>query len=103
MLIVDRDGAIVHATMPTDEAVGLAGPTLQLLQRARSISAVRADDELRLLCVRTRKHEMLMSCEADGAYAICVLQDAAAARDAPSLAVANAARTMQRAGVGEAF
>ena len=74
VLIVDREGRIVRATMPLEEAAVLSGPALSLLSRARE--AVRKDDdELRMLCVRTRKHEMLLCSEADGAFAVCVIQD----------------------------
>ena len=78
VLIVDRDGLIVHSTMPIEEAARLAGPTLQLLQRARAVAAVMPDDELRMLCVRTRKYELLLCSEADGAFAICTIQDVSA-------------------------
>ena len=73
VLIVDRDGLIVHATMPPQEAAQLTGPALQLLQRARS--ACDEDDELEMLCVRTRKYEMLLCSEMKGAFAVCVVQD----------------------------
>ena len=69
VLIVDRDGLIVHATMPPQEAAQLTGPALQLLQRARS--ACDEDDELEMLCVRTRKYEMLLCSEMKGAFAVC--------------------------------
>lgn len=75
ILITDRDGLIVRATMPLEEAAEYAGPTLQLLQRARDCASLRTDDEFQMLCVRTRKHEMLLCSEAQGAFAICVLQE----------------------------
>lgn len=78
VLIIDRDGLIVHATMPPEEAAQLSGPVLSLLQRARSIAAVTpdtADEDFRMLCVRTRKYDMLLCSEQAGAFAICVLQD----------------------------
>ena len=77
VLIVDAEGRIVHATMPMEEAAKLAGPTLQLLQRASTCAAATPDDELRMLCVRTRKYELLLCSEAQGAFAVCVLQDIA--------------------------
>ena len=102
VMIVDRDGLIVHATMPLDEAARLAGPTLTLLQRAKGCAALANGDELQMLCVRTRKYELLLCSEADGAFAICVLQDpspekAADATDAP---ITSAARSVLRASVG---
>ena len=103
MLIVDRDGAIVHATIPSDEAARLAGPTLQLLSRARDVVDLGESDELQMLCVRTRKHEMLFCSEADAAFAICVIQDTAPVDGAPSLVFSKAARSVLRAGVGEVF
>lgn len=78
VLIVDRDGLIVRATMPMEEAAQLSGPTLSLLSRARDTvkkAEADGDDELRMLCVRTRKHELLLCSEADGAFAVCVVQD----------------------------
>lgn len=75
VLIIDRDGLIVHATMPMDEAAQLTGPVLSMLNRARAVAALRADDEFQMLCVRTRKHELLLCSEADGAFAVCVVQD----------------------------
>ena len=74
VLILDRDGLIVHATMPPQEAAQLTGPALQLLQRARS-SLTDDGDELEMLCVRTRKYEMLLCSEMKGAFAVCVVQD----------------------------
>ena len=49
-----------------------------LLSRARDTvkkAEADGDDELRMLCVRTRKHELLLCSEADGAFAVCVVQD----------------------------
>ena len=104
VLIVDAEGRIVHATMPMEEAAKLAGPTLQLLQRARSCAALTADDELRMLCVRTRKYELLLCSEAEGAYAVCVLQDihpvVGEAAGAPSSEPTPAARSVLRAAAG---
>ena len=75
VLIVDSEGRIVHATMPAEEAAQLTGPTLQMLSRARAAVGSTPDDELSMLCVRTRKYEMLLCSEANGEYAVCVLQD----------------------------
>ena len=74
VMIIDADGKIVHATMPPEEAAQLTGPTMQMLQRARA-TCKNLDDELQMLCVRTRKYEMLLCAEADAKFAICVLQD----------------------------
>ena len=75
VLIVDSEGRIVHATMPAEEAAQLTGPTLQMLSRARAAVGATPGDELSMLCVRTRKYEMLLCSEAAGEYAVCVLQD----------------------------
>jgi len=99
VLIIDRDGMIVHATMPAEEAAQLTGPTLQMLQRARAAVAHTPGDELSMLCVRTRKYEMLLCSEANVAFAVCVLQDpqpdtaveAATSGAARSMRVASAA------------
>jgi predicted regulator of Ras-like GTPase activity (Roadblock/LC7/MglB family) len=74
VLIIDMDGKIVHATMPPEEAAQLTGPTLQMLQRART-ACKNLEDELQMLCVRTRKYEMLLCAEGAGKFAMCVLQD----------------------------
>lgn len=83
VLIMDRDGLIVHATMPMEEAAQLTGPTLALLSRARECAKLRPDDEFTMLTVRTRKHEMLFCSEANGAFAICVIQDPTPVQDQP--------------------
>ena len=102
VLIVDKDGLIVRATMPLEEAAKLAGPTLSLLQRAKSCAAVHEGDELQMLCVRTRKYELLMCLEASGAFAICVLQDPSPEKvtDATDAPVTSAARSVLRAAAG---
>ena len=102
VLIVDRDGLIVHATMPLEEAARLAGPTLQLLQRARSCVTLLPTDELRMLCVRTRKYELLLCSEADGAFAICCIQDPAPDRDVEKT-MSTAAKSVLRAAAGTMF
>ena len=108
VLIVDADGRIVHATMPMEEAAKLASPTLQLLQRARSCAAATPDDELRMLCVRTRKYELLLCSEQQGAFAVCVLQDIAptvgeaAAAAAPAEATPTA-RSVLSGAMGTVF
>ena len=78
VLIIDREGLIVHATMPMEEAAQLTGPVLQMLSRARECAKLGlgpGDDgePLSMLTVRTRKHEMLLCSEQSGAFAICVL------------------------------
>ena len=84
VLIIDRDGLVVHATMPMEEAALLTGPVLQLLSRARECAKV-GGDELTMLTVRTRKHEMLLCSEQGGAFAICVLQDPSPSMDKSAL------------------
>lgn len=102
VLILDKDGLVVHATMPPQEAAQLTGPTLQMLQRARAATEVVAPgDELQMLCVRTRKYEMLLCSEANGAFAVCVVQDPAPEQaDAPLVfgATSGAARSLRRGG-----
>ena len=75
--------------MPMEEAAELTEPTLQLLHRAKECcahdSGLREDDEFTMLCVRTRKYEMLLSAEENGAFAILVLQDPTPSQDQPSL------------------
>jgi len=84
VLIIDREGLIVHATMPMDEAAQLTGPTLQLLSRAREVAKLRPDDDFQMLTVRTRKHEMLLCSEANGAFAVMVIQDPQPQQDGSS-------------------
>ena len=78
VLIVDKDGLIVRAPMPHE------------------------GDELQMLCVRTRKYELLMCLEASGAFAICVLQDPSPEKvtDATDAPVTSAARSVLRAAAG---
>lgn len=90
VLIIDREGLIVHATMPMEEAAQLTGPVLQMLSRARECAKLGlgpGDDgePLSMLTVRTRKHEMLLCSEQSGAFAICVLQDPTPSMDQSAL------------------
>ena len=105
VLIVDREGRIVRATMPLEEAARLSGPTLELLQRARTCIAINSDDELRMLCVRTRKYEMMLCSEMNGSYGICCIQDASPADSSERAEhpASSATRSVLRAAVGTVF
>ena len=89
--------------MPPEEAAQLTGPTLSMLQRARSTVNRDADDQLQMLCVRTKKYEMLLCSEADGKYAICVLQDPQPEQNESSLVFqAKEARSVLRGSMARA-
>jgi len=108
VLIIDGAGQIVHATMPIEEAARMASPVLTLLDRAKSIVVIDSPDargeELQMLCVRTRKYEMLLSLEANGAFAICVLQDTNPTNgDAADAPLTSAARSVLQAAAGTVF
>ena len=48
-----------------------------------------------MLCVRTRKHELLLCSEATGAFAICVVQDPSPEEHAVPLVFSKAAASLK--------
>jgi predicted regulator of Ras-like GTPase activity (Roadblock/LC7/MglB family) len=99
VLLIDKEGRIVHATMPAEEAAQLTAPTLQMLRSGRiAVEASSPGDELQMLCVRTRMYEMLLCGEVSGAFAVCVLQDPQPQQLEASLAsdVANGTKSIKR-------
>ena len=77
VLIVDRDGLVVRSTLPPADAARYAANMLPLLERAQ-LCAEAVDgpkSKLHMLCVRTRKHEMLMCTEQSMLFSILILQD----------------------------
>jgi len=77
VLIVDRDGLVIRTTLPTSDAARYASNMLPLLERAQQVaeSIEGPKSELRMLCVRTRKHEMLLCTERSMLFSILILQD----------------------------
>ncbi|KAL1512167.1 hypothetical protein AB1Y20_005433 [Prymnesium parvum] len=76
VLIIDRDGIVVRSTMAND-AARYAAHMLPLLERAKLCTeAVEGPKgRFQMLCVRTRKHEMLMCTEKDMLFSILIIQD----------------------------
>lgn len=81
VIIIDRYGAVLRtsASMTPAAAARHAALVPPLLERARlCVDAVEKGGELSMLCVRTRKHEMLLCSEAAQKYSVLVLQDPSA-------------------------
>ena len=72
-VVFDREGGVLRTTLGALEATRTAAAGAVLLERARG--CVDQDDALSLFCVRTKKHELLLSTEKDGKYGIAVLQN----------------------------
>mmetsp|Transcript_44189 Transcript_44189/g.116690 ORF Transcript_44189/g.116690 Transcript_44189/m.116690 type:complete len:252 (-) Transcript_44189:166-921(-) len=77
VVIVDRDGLIIRSTLATAMASRYGAYMLPLLERARQCAEVvdGPKSKLHMLCVRTRKHEMLMCAEPSALFSILILQD----------------------------
>ena len=76
VLIVDRDGLVIRTTLPPADAARYAANMLPLLERAQ-MCAEAVDgpkSKLHMLCVRTRKHEMLLCTEKSRLFSILILQ-----------------------------
>ena len=77
VVIVDRDGLIIRSTLATAMASRYGAYMLPLLERARQCAEVvdGPKSKLHMLCVRTRKHEMLLCAEPSALFSILILQD----------------------------
>ena len=99
-----RRGFVIHTTMAPTAAAQHATVAAQLLERARYLplscagSTSSADgQEVEMLCVRTRKHEMLMTASQGGRLAMLVRLAALTAASLPP----EAALVRQRSQPGQ--
>ena len=74
VVLFDRAGCVLRTTFEAREAASYAVSGLALLQRSRELFNA-AEDALEMVCVRSRKYELLVSGDPDGEYGVAVVQD----------------------------
>lgn len=78
VLVVNGDGIAVRSTLDSDASVAYAALVSQFVTKARcAVRGLAADDELRFVRLRSRKHEVLVAphFERGHEYALVVVQE----------------------------
>ncbi|GBF97800.1 dynein light chain roadblock-type 2 [Raphidocelis subcapitata] len=80
VLVVNGDGIAIRSTFDNETTVAYAALVSGFTVKARrAVRQLDADNELRFLRIRSRKHEIMVAPEFErGEYALVVVQDPAA-------------------------